>query len=103
MRSDDELLIDFCRHQYKQFDRDAWLNFENKDHIKVAILFLYGVDWYKRKSELKSLFQEFNITMNEFPALVKSYHFDCARFSSMLRWRINYDKNEVLAGYKNHD
>lgn len=94
-RESEDRLFEFCRRQRDCFSGADWLAMPlpgvSKDELAAAALFLSCVDWYGHEDELRRVAQTLHPgCVGHFAELAKSAHFNCSRFSSMLRARLSY-------------
>lgn len=84
-------LLDFCAQQHAAFTAESWLGHaaNERDDITVAAFLLASARWYGHRDELLGLVQRLHpMGSAAFPKLIAARDFDCARFSGMLRSRI---------------
>jgi len=84
-------LLDFCAQQRGALDPARWAQFSivNRDELAAAALFLAGVDWFGHKEPLRQIAEELLPDRScELSELVRDIGFDCARFSNMLRRKL---------------
>jgi hypothetical protein len=91
-------LFDFCVRQKNDFSIERWLAFGQLSRAELAAcaLLLASVDWYGHRAELREVADRIypGIT-GKFSELIKLTGFDCARFSSMLRKRLELDESRL--------
>ncbi|TDU63098.1 hypothetical protein EI77_04520 [Prosthecobacter fusiformis] len=90
-RDSEASLLDFCARQKSAFQESSWLDSRlvSAEEMATVCLFLAGVDWYGHKQSLIRLAQSFLPSpLPSFESLVQSVHFDCLRFSNMLKRRL---------------
>lgn len=92
-RESEAQLLDFCTRQKGAFQESDWLESRVVDRKEMAVvcLFLAGVDWYGHRQNLMGIAEQMMAgSAARFEALVQSLHFDCLRFSTMLRRRLQH-------------
>jgi hypothetical protein len=93
-RESEQGLLEFCSHQWIQFDVAEWLKVPhpNRDEFLAAVLFLGGVDWYGNRKQLIAVAGELEPEMiGHLSTVVRRTGFDLSRFSNMLRKEINHE------------
>ncbi len=92
-RESESELLDFCASQRGEFHEDAWTTFApiEKKEMAAVCLFLAGVDWFGHEHGLQRAARKLlDGAETTFSALVASFHFDCPRFSNMLKRRLGH-------------
>lgn len=92
-RESEARLIDFCAHQKGAFQESAWLDSQivSRDEMAVVCHFLGGVDWYGHRQRLAMLADHLIGSSGRlFAELVSQVNFDPARFSNMLRRKMQH-------------
>ena len=93
-RESEAALLDFCARQKNAFQESAWLQsapLADRREMAVVCLFLAGVDWYGHKQPLVHLAESLVAgSRAAYESLVRTVHFDCLRFSSLLKRRIGH-------------
>jgi len=93
LRSTEGSLLDFCVTQRDRFDEAAWGPdvCGNREQLGAAALFLSTVDWYGHREALRrvavKLVPEWT---DRLAVLARSHDFDLARFSHLLRHRLDH-------------
>lgn len=98
-RIDEMRVIAFCCEQRKAFDAARWreLPCPTREEAATVALFLAGVDWYGHRPELFAVAESFAPgCTGQFARMVKKTRFDCSRFSSMLRKRLEHDNETPI-------
>ncbi len=92
-RDTEAQLLDFCAHQHGAFQESAWLEPKpvSRDEMAAVCLFLGGVDWFGHRQSLARLGHKMLEGVEvSFSELVSRVGFDCARFSNLLKRRIDH-------------
>ena len=92
-RESEARLLEFCVHQRRNFDPAAWAAFPyvSRDELACAARFLAGVDWYGREEQLSQEAERLAPgSRGQLSDLASRTHFDCGRFSNMLRMELNH-------------
>lgn len=84
-------LFDFLVRQRQRFNPQDWIDLDYPDRAELAAcaLFLAAVEWYGDRAGLAQVAERLHPGFTgRFAELARSTGFDCSRFSSMLRRRL---------------
>jgi hypothetical protein len=93
LRTSEADLLDFCAGQRDHFDETVWLAgvAGSREQLGAAAMFLSTVDWYGHGDALQrvavGLVPEW---IDRLADLSRTHEFDLARFSHMLRHRLDH-------------
>lgn len=92
-RESEAVMLEFCAQQREHFDATAWVDARllPRDETAAVALFLAGGDWYGCRAQLLEVAERLEPgCVGHFSALSRRTGFDCSRFSTMLRRRLDH-------------